>query len=432
MRKLTLLIPYLLVVFGAESQSSKTSFDSFTVNKPCPDIVLRNIRYYKKTKANLRDFRGQWLVLDFWNKYCGACIASFPHVSELQKHFQGRVQFMMVGIQDKEKQIEPMFARFREHEGLVMPCAFDSLLAQRFDIYSAPEIIIIDPEGIVRADTYKMDQRDIEDFLEGKPVKLYNDSYNASKISFDENRPFLIDGNGGVDSVFLFRSVLSLFDKFKQRGSSPETIAQDSAHGRVQILGLPLQALYWYAYLGKYDFDSDFLSNLILEIKDSSLFKYSSSRSENLFCYSLQVPPNRANAADMMEVMQRDLENYTGFKVSIEKRPLIIGWKLIASDDAKKRLKTKGGTSFQKEVIPRVEWVARNISVSDLTKFLHNKNDLYKIFDETGIEGNIDISLDCVLFNIHEVKKNLQAMGLDLVPVEEEKKAIVIRDKEAK
>jgi hypothetical protein len=51
------------------------------VGKPCPDFTLHNIEYYSKKEASVKDFRGKWLILDFWNKGCGACIASFPKIN---------------------------------------------------------------------------------------------------------------------------------------------------------------------------------------------------------------------------------------------------------------------------------------------------------------------------------------------------------------
>src|SRR5882757_4034438 len=117
MKKLILMVLLLLYVSAIHAQTeSLTVYPK--VGKPCPDFILRNIRYFTKNQATLQDFHGKWLVLDFWNRYCGACVASFPKISALQKEFGEKVQFMMVGIEDPEKRIEPMYAKYRIKENL--------------------------------------------------------------------------------------------------------------------------------------------------------------------------------------------------------------------------------------------------------------------------------------------------------------------------
>src|SRR5688572_9535860 len=60
------------------------------------EFALTNIRYFSKKEASLADFKGKWLIVDFWTRWCPACIASFPKVDELKKKFEGKVQFILV------------------------------------------------------------------------------------------------------------------------------------------------------------------------------------------------------------------------------------------------------------------------------------------------------------------------------------------------
>src|ERR1700761_6504038 len=72
------------------------------IGKPCPQFVIKNIHYFNKSQASNKDFLGKWLVLDFWSKHCGACVASFPRINSEYKALRGQVQYIMVGRQDKE------------------------------------------------------------------------------------------------------------------------------------------------------------------------------------------------------------------------------------------------------------------------------------------------------------------------------------------
>jgi thiol-disulfide isomerase/thioredoxin len=418
----------------AQSESVNAEIVYPEAGKPCPDFVLHNIHYYSPKEATLKDFSGKWLVLDFWNKHCGACIGSFPKVSKLQQQFGDKVQFMLVGIEDKEQQIEPMYAKFREKEGLVMPCAFDSSLAKRWDIYTAPYIIVINPEGVVQAITYSLSASDVEGFLEGHPPRLpkafrVHEDEIDTRIPYDPARPLLIQGNGGADSAFLFRSLLSGFDAFEQHNSIPDKITATVLQGRFQVLGVPLFMLYNYAYYGKPRPDSGVRFQPVLDIKDSTVFQYSSKYSKELFCYSLTVPKAQANQSRLQSIMQRDLEVYFGYTAKIEEWEVPC-WKLVATSDAAKHLQTKGGPEIFREIIPKADFDAHNWPFKNflqLLKYYNGGDD--EIIDETGITGNIDIEMHSILTDAGEVNKGLARYGLSLVRGKRPERVLVISDK---
>jgi len=403
------------------------------VGKRCPDFVLRNIKYFPKKEAVLKDFKGKWLILDFWNIGCGACVASFPRISAMQKKFREDVQYMLVGIQDENRRIEPMYAKLREKGKFMMPCAFDSSLAQRWDIYTAPYIIVIDRDGIVQTITYTLDEEDMQGFLNGTPPRLprafrVHEEETNMRIPFNENRPFLVSGNGGIDSNFLFRSLISKHDYFEQPYYLPETIDKDAARGKIQLLGVSLQQLYIYAYYGVQRRDDPAAEyEPVLEVRDSTFFKYSASHNKNMFCYSLIVPMNMASKGRLQVIMQKDLESYFGYTATIEKRSFRY-WRLVATEAAKRRLQGKGGKEQLHSLIARADFEARNLPVHRLIELLRTHSGA-NIVDATGITGTIDITLHCLLSDVDDVRRALQSQGMDLVPDEQLKPILVIREK---
>jgi len=396
--------------------------------KICPDFVLKNIKYFEKRQAGLHDFKGKWLVLDFWNKTCSSCISSFPKISELQKEMGDKVQFMLVGIQDQENQIELMYDKFKEKEKLVMPCAFDSSLANRWDIFTAPYIIVIDPNGKVQAITYSVNAENLLNLMKGAPHHLpkayrVHEEMKDTMIAYDEKRPLLINGNGGVDSEFLFRSLLSAFNSAKQHVYVISSIYNEERPGTFQVLGATIANLYMYAYVGTVTPDSDFYPNPIVEIKDTLLF-----RAYKEFCYSLHIPPYISTKQRMMDVMQRDLTNYFPYTAKIEERKFPCFKLVVLTSDAKRTLASKGGRASFKVVVPKVEFIATNYDFGSFLALLgrFNGND---IINATDITGNIDIHFNGFLASIVEVKAELNKHGLDLIPAERPLKVLVIREK---
>jgi thiol-disulfide isomerase/thioredoxin len=430
---------FLLICICRSGNSQIKNPDNYPqVGKLCPDFTLRNIRYYSSNQATRNDFKGKWLILDFWNKHCGACFSSFPKVSAMQKEFGEKVQFISVGIQDPEKQIETIFAKYRSKENLSMPCAFDSLLAQKWEIYTAPHIIIIDDHEIVRGITNSLYPEQIQTFLDGKEPELAK-TYDPidtidNKIPFDDSRPFLMNGNGGADSNFLLRSIISRFNLNKQSQFIPESMSESVKEGRFQVLGVPLFFLFNYAYFGEKmpgGYAGDSISGRCqnfpaLEIRDSSVFQYSFGQDKNLFAYSLIMDSSKASIDKFQRILQSDLKNYFDLDARIEMRKCRC-WKITATEKVKMRLRSKGGIESIKPT--KFGYKAKNLPYSNIQSWIYQHFPLECIFDETGIVGNINISIENDIWtNIQDLQDALRPSGLKLEPDFREMKVLVIRD----
>ncbi len=415
--------------------------------KRCPEFILKNVAYYSKIEIKLEDFKGKWLILDFWNKYCSACVASFPKVNAMQKKFGDRVQFILVGIQDPEQQIRTMYERFQRRLNLKLPCAFDSTISNYWGIYNTPHIIIIDDKGVVQAVTFTIDSSAIEKFLTGEtpdlPVAYKTQNEQGAKrfeqkIPFDGKKPYMINDNGGMsDTGYLFRSVLTKYNQASQHYYSPVRIdlnSIDSSYpkGMFQVLAASLKQLYLYAYFGAESWRvrdtslyGKYSNNLALEIHDSSLFQSSSTK--NQFCYSLIVPPDKGSKENLQIAMQRDLKTYFGYDVSVEARKISC-WRLVSTEKAAAMLKAKGGNEYIETIIPNAIYNLHNVSTNGLNGLVQCVANVTKgtVIDETGITGKIDITLH--MMDVDDLKQSLRSSGLDLIQSEKEMKVLVIRD----
>jgi len=416
------------------------------VGQPMPDLTIRNIQYFPKKEASLREFRGKWLLLDFWDVHCGACVASFPVTNDIQTKLGDKVQVMLVGVQDEENKIQPLYAKFREKHHLVMPCAFDSMLTNRLDIGAVPHLVLIDDKGVVQCITSIMNAADIQGFLDGKPPVLprsYRRAHDDNPemadgpAKYDFQKPFLVYGNGGRDTDYLFRSVLSAWSREKnEQFISNGGISDGPDKGVFQVLGAPLEWLFNYAYLGTYEVENSdtarygkYCDKPILKIQDPSRFKFSFKTSSNLFSYSLTVPPSSATKELMEKAMQRDLETYFGYSAALEDQKCTY-WKLVAKKDAKEGIHSKGGPG-RMEGSAAAGYNVQNYPFVELIKWLRLYNNGKIFLDETGIapKERVDLNLDCIPSDLEEVAKSLQAYGLDLVKTEKFMKVVVIRDK---
>ncbi|MFD2872002.1 redoxin domain-containing protein [Mucilaginibacter ximonensis] len=413
------------------------------IGKPCPEFHFNQVDFYSKKAVSLSDFKGKWLILDFWSKDCSSCIASFPSINREQQQLKDSVQFLMVTYDDVKHVNRTMYASFKKKLNLQMPCAFDdadSTLFREFNVGLLPHNIVVDPKGIVRVITSKLLGEKLKAFMAGKPVSFPTPSYlndknitGEEKFQYNRNLPYLVNGNGGIDGTFSFRSMLTMAS-----AKTPSSEIVDYKKGRLEMLGYPLTYLYAQAYFGKYlrGLNDSLLNDTwltpVLKLKDTSIFQYDFAGNKNLFCYSLVVPNSHASKESILNRMQADLRSYFGYEATIEKRKMPY-WRLIATAKAKSELKTKGGPSkLSDNGKPWQQISMRNQPMSYLVKIVGMysgvvERDGIPVIDETGIAGNIDMDIDWAT-DFAAVKEELNRHGLDLVSGEKEMKTLVLRD----
>lgn len=399
------------------------------IGKPCPDFVLKEVQYHAKKQMSLQDLKGKHVILDFFSSGCASCVEAFPKTNKLYQEHKNDVEIILVGKEDKW--VRPMYEKFRQKQQLNLPVVFDSALCNRWVPAGYPHLIWIDKEGIVRAITSSSDlkQENLQAFLTGKDFVYFDRSYASNQKRSDGPQTEMESANINDNDV-LSASILSNWGgRSDQRALDQFRNGERTFDARCMIL----QWLYNLAYVGKiswYAGDSlygKFANEPVLEIADKTPFEYNFSAKTNLYNYCLIVPKTQANTAYMQEQLQKDLKKTFGFDVSVENRKFPI-WKLVATEAARKKLKTKGGKA-QFEGIPYASFSATNMSVKSLIGMIWAHQQMGPDFvDETGIEGNIDLKMDCVMTDLEAVRKELQKNGLDLVKAEREMKALVIRD----
>jgi len=436
MYKLFIFTISIFVALNAQAQRSEAPYN-LRIGKPFPEFRLRDVLYYSKKDISLIDFRGHWVVLDFWNRYCTNCITEMPHLSQLADTFLNKVQFLLIGYTGSnyfktsdDKVIRNLFEKVRKKYALHLPIAFDSILYNHLKVSGLPFIVVIDPVGIVRGVTYGIQQTDINNLIDGKLLHLPDVRLEAK---YNQNLPLLTYGNGGPDSGFLFRSLLSEWNP-SLPDLTPAGI-EKLHNNRFEVMRKSVDLLYKYAYLGKlYITCDDSLYGkvypfLVLNVRDSSLFQPNWETGKNLFCYSITVPTKKIDRCFIMTAMQRDLQNYFGYKIEIESR-MMPYWSLVSMDNTASKLRTKGGESQIKN-LSHGGFTCTNCSISNLITVLSGyfQNDS-PFLDDTGIKSNIDISIDALLPDFDDFNAALQRYDLRLIKNKKEMKVIVVKDQD--
>ncbi|WP_338356901.1 TlpA family protein disulfide reductase [Yeosuana marina] len=457
-----------LILFGTVKLSAQSKANRFPeIGKPMPYFELKGIRDYSEKKVSSEGLKGKPYVLYFWSRYCSGAVQSLKKANKLNKKFKDSVNIFLIsgmgtnvggdnfyfkGTEPGIDNLNRLYSRLKNIFELDIPNVLDSKLFQQFmPGNGVPHVIFVDKNGVVQAITYTINENKLRSLLDGKAFFYHDESYlglqREKQHAYTRKRPFLIDGNGGQPTDFMFRSILANYQldtpKIPKIPTTIKSAYKDDYTGKKGVLEgwETLAELYKLAYFGYrgdtgkiYKWDYKYKSNynqLILEVAKDSVFKdIDYETRKNLFVYSLIVPRERSTPKFLKAKMQSDLKSYFSYKVSIEKRKLPY-WQITTTNETLDRLKTKGGKkALSTDAYTKVGFTNTSVD-SYLGTLLYLVVPKLKVpvINEISSQENIDIPLTNVsLFSFEEIKTLLRKQGFQIKLTEKEFNVIVISD----
>lgn len=137
------------------AESCKEAFDADPVaylppSYPTPAPAFTVSDFDGRT-ASLEDFRGHWLLLDFWATWCQPCVKLMPELDRIQARF-AEAGLVVLGVSVDEDADKAR--KFAEKRGVSYPLAIDDPedpAWNRFLVKVVPTAFLIDPQGNIVA-----------------------------------------------------------------------------------------------------------------------------------------------------------------------------------------------------------------------------------------------------------------------------------------
>ena len=96
-----------------------------------------------------RGLEGRWVVMDFWATWCRPCVASMPHLNELQREFAcDSIVFLAITHEPRSK-VE-QFLETHEIRADVVLDTEKHVMHKLLGVTAIPRTFVIDPDRVVR------------------------------------------------------------------------------------------------------------------------------------------------------------------------------------------------------------------------------------------------------------------------------------------
>ncbi len=150
----------------ASSSALPASMTKLQVTAGNPDVPDATFDDGEGRQVHVSDFRGRYVLLNMWAKWCPPCINELPALARAQAKLpKDRIVVVAVDLENNEPADVMEFLRAHGAEGLNAYVDRNLELMRSFKAYGLPLTVVIDPEGREVARAFGPEQWDGADAL---------------------------------------------------------------------------------------------------------------------------------------------------------------------------------------------------------------------------------------------------------------------------
>jgi len=146
-KRLSLFALWLgLTGFGMAGALQAADLKPVETVTPAPALVLTDLQ---GKQHDLKDYKGQVVLVQFWATYCGPCRKEMPSMNKMAKKM-GDVPFAILAVDmgETKDEVNQFVSEVKPEFTILMDESGQSIADWR--VFAAPSNFIIDPEGNIR------------------------------------------------------------------------------------------------------------------------------------------------------------------------------------------------------------------------------------------------------------------------------------------
>ncbi|MDN3588054.1 redoxin domain-containing protein [Pedobacter aquatilis] len=403
------------------------------VGDSVPELYFPVIVNSELKTAKLSDFRGKLVILDYWNKWCSSCISGFQKYSRLMNKHGAEMIVLPVSFLHTKAEVNTFLeSRKQLKDTISLPFAVfenkDNSLFKMLPTTGYPFSIWISKTGrILHLSSYSAtEEASILNGLKGYPSGYLG---SVQDMNFSKTRPLLVDGNGGPDSAFIYRSMITPYND-KIPASSGANLKSGNI-SRIWMYNAPVLELLKFAEK-EGNTDDPFNLNIVLEGDVAARLTFARPKVEkqgwlrkNGYCYEL-IQPGRLSRADAFAKMRTDLSDF--FKIRFQSENRLMPVMVLRQTDSLHRFKAVSAKTGIIRLPGNVLEINRR-KMDDVIAYLQVAG-APALGNGTGYESEVDIKINLpVPFDISLLNEQLEVYGLKFFPEMRTRRVIVISEK---
>lgn len=417
MNRYIYILVAMLTLFRGYSNAQTTELKPLTIGDKMPDVFLKKILNSTQGNGTLSSLtKGRYVILDMFATWCVPCVKALPEYQKLQVKFNDKLVIIPVAYESANI-LSDFISKHREINRTLSFVVEDVEIHKLFPHRSVPHQVWIDKSGVIKAITTGnyLNEIRLAQFTSGAPFNL---PLKQDDFTLDKSKHLLINNNGGADTSFIYRSILS---KYQPGGGSETNFKRKigTINRVTSVNGFPLNLFIMaYSNLKLYGINK---TRVELNVRDSTAFYMPKNKEETkdwlekyFYCYELSYDKYIPDTV-FFASMYNDLNRFFDYKGSTQKREVscLIMYRVDKNDSLL--------LSRTAKLSPVYTGKMRNQPISSLVEYINNLKDIEPVIDETGFTANADMDLDFIgklerlkYPDIEVIRATLKRYGLDL------------------
>ncbi|MEL7834666.1 TlpA family protein disulfide reductase [Fodinibius sp. Rm-B-1B1-1] len=120
-----------------------------STNSEAPNFAYETLN---SGKIKLSDYRGEYVLIDFWGTWCKPCLENMPYLKEAYSKYSDDITFISVAADDnKQAVVNYVNDNDIPWTQIVVPLKADKPveIIEKYNVRSYPSVFLIDPNGVV-------------------------------------------------------------------------------------------------------------------------------------------------------------------------------------------------------------------------------------------------------------------------------------------
>ncbi len=126
------------------------------VNSPAPLFKIKDI---SGNYIRLSDYKGKYVLLDFWASWCPPCMREIPFIKQLRNEYPPD-KLIIIGISDDRDLADAKQAIIKHELNWINILDEKKIVSNLFGVYAIPVKVLVDKEGAIVYDSREKDDKD--------------------------------------------------------------------------------------------------------------------------------------------------------------------------------------------------------------------------------------------------------------------------------